>query len=358
MSHNDSNFYKPFVFVLGALLIFTAFIMFVANVWSPDSPDDPLAVAAMKKSIQPVGQSRVEEVVEPVEAEAPDESAGDSAAMDSSTGDSDTAEADTDTDTVAATETDTGDAAATTEAETATATEEAPAAADTAATATAAVAATAATGTVIFDKDTVPLKVKATVATNCAGCHNAGLNGAAKTDDSDAWTALSDKGLNALTASVINGKGKMPARAESSLSDEEIGQAVQLMVSNATGSTEMAAGAVAGASASTAAAAPTVATTDEADATAEDTSAAVASAEIPEAVKQTVDTTCTACHLTGVGNAPKLGDKDAWGKRLEAKGIDGLTASAIAGIAVMPPRGGSTLDDEQMKLAVEYILSK
>ena len=39
MSHNDSNFYKPFVFVLGALLIFTAFIMFVANVWSPDSPD-------------------------------------------------------------------------------------------------------------------------------------------------------------------------------------------------------------------------------------------------------------------------------------------------------------------------------
>jgi len=70
MSHNDSNFYKPFVFVLGALLIFTAFIMVVANVWSPDSPDDPLAVAAMKKSIQPVGQSRVDEVAMPVEEEA------------------------------------------------------------------------------------------------------------------------------------------------------------------------------------------------------------------------------------------------------------------------------------------------
>ena len=196
--------------------------------------------------------------------------------------------------------------------------------------------------------------MKAVVATNCAGCHNAGLHGAAKPDDSEAWDALSEKGLNTLTASVIDGKGKMPARAESSLSDEEIGQAVQLMVFNATGASDMAAG-------SAAAATTTVAATEDsatAESMTEGASVAVASAEIPADVKQVVDSTCSACHLVGVGNSPKLGDKDAWGKRLDAKGIDGLTASAIAGIGVMPPRGGSTLSDEQMKLAVEYIMSK
>ena len=86
MSHTDSYFYKPFVFVLGALIIFTAFILFVANAWSPDSPDDPLAIAETRKSIQPVGQSRVDESAktEESDAAAPDGS-GDSAAADAVT---------------------------------------------------------------------------------------------------------------------------------------------------------------------------------------------------------------------------------------------------------------------------------
>jgi len=274
MSHNDSNFYKPFVFVLGALLIFTAFIMVVANVWSPDSPDDPLAVAAMKKSIQPVGQSRVDEVAMPVEEEA------------AAPAESDTTESD---DTTEAAET-----SATAEAQEEENTAQVEASEDSAETAGAEATATAAgaAATAAVAGGAASLKVKATVATNCAGCHNAGLHGAAKTEDSEAWATLSEKGLDALTASVIN------------------------------------------------------------------TSAAMVSAEIPAEVKQVVDTTCSACHLVGVGNSPKIGDKDAWGQRFDAKGIDGLTASAINGIGVMPPRGGSSLDDEQMKLAVEYLMSK
>ena len=347
MSHNDSNFYKPFVLVLGALIIFTAFIMFVANVWSPDSPDDPLAVAAMKKSIQPVGQSRVDEVEMPAEAEAPDESASttdteaspEAPEVQDAENAAQTAEAEGSADT---TETATETTAETT-------TENQVVAADTATTA----AGTAAAG------GAASLKVKAVVATNCAGCHNVGLHGAAKTDDSQAWAALSEKGLDVLTASVIDGKGRMPARAETSLSDEEIGQAVQLMVTNATGSAAMATATATGSTGTAATAA--VAETSETATTepmTEDSSAAVASAEIPAEIKQVVDTTCSACHLVGVANSPKLGDKDAWGKRLDAKGLDGLVASSIAGIGVMPPRGGSSLDDEQMKLAVEYMLSK
>ena len=348
MSHTDSNFYKPFVFVLGALIIFTVFILFVANAWSPDSPDDPLAIAETKKSIQPVGQSRVDESAktEESDAAAPDGS-GDSAAADAVT---ETPEAQEVEETTAQAETEVESTAQVEETEEST--ETASVEGEPAAETTQVVAATTASaGAAAFASDAVPLKVKAVVATNCAGCHNAGLHGAAKTDDSEAWTALSGKGIDALTASVIDGKGKMPARAESTLSDEEIGQAVQLMVFNATGS---------GAQAASAAATAVATTSDTAteETTTEDASAEVASSEIPAEVMQVVDSTCSACHQAGVGNSPKLGDKDAWGARLAAKGIDGLTASSIAGIGVMPPRGGSSLDDEQMKLAVEYMLSK
>jgi len=217
-------------------------------------------------------------------------------------------------------------------------------------TATAATTApAAATTATAFAMSDVPVKVKAAVATNCAGCHNQGLDGAAKPDDAQAWGALSDKGIETLTASVINGKGKMPARAESSLSDAELQQAVQLMVVKATGS------AAGGAAATTATAA--AATTESEGLQSDDQAAVAATTEIPAEVKTVVDTTCAACHVAGVANAPKYGDKEAWAQRMEM-GLDALTASAIKGKGVMPPRGGSSLDDDQIKLAIEYILTK
>lgn len=48
---------------------------------------------------------------------------------------------------------------------------------------------------------------------------------------------------------------------------------------------------------------------------------------------------CAMCHAAGIANAPKLGDKDAWTSRLEAKGIDGLLESAKKGLNAMPPKG-------------------
>jgi cytochrome c5 len=42
---------------------------------------------------------------------------------------------------------------------------------------------------------------------------------------------------------------------------------------------------------------------------------------------------------------------------LAEKGIDGLVASAINGLNVMPPRGGRPdLSDQQIKAAVEFML--
>jgi cytochrome c5 len=79
---------------------------------------------------------------------------------------------------------------------------------------------------------------------------------------------------------------------------------------------------------------------------------AAAAEKTPEQLYQAA---CMACHLAGVANAPKFGDAAAWNDRA-AKGLDALVTSAISGIGAMPPRGGSTLDDDQVRAVVEYIL--
>jgi cytochrome c5 len=50
-----------------------------------------------------------------------------------------------------------------------------------------------------------------------------------------------------------------------------------------------------------------------------------------------------------------LTDKAAWAPRL-ALGLDGLTASVIKGKGAMPPKGGSTASDADIKVAVQYML--
>lgn len=69
---------------------------------------------------------------------------------------------------------------------------------------------------------------------------------------------------------------------------------------------------------------------------------------------------CTACHGSGVLNAPKIGDAAAWGERVKSQGgLDGLTKAAISGIRSMPARGGDPdLSDEEVHGAVEAMLKK
>lgn len=61
----------------------------------------------------------------------------------------------------------------------------------------------------------------------CAACHAAGVAGAPKYGDTAAWSERNALGLEALIASVVNGKGAMPARGGSSYSDEDIERAVK-----------------------------------------------------------------------------------------------------------------------------------
>ncbi len=67
---------------------------------------------------------------------------------------------------------------------------------------------------------------------------------------------------------------------------------------------------------------------------------------------------CTACHTSGVLEAPKFGDKAAWEPRM-ANGFDALLTSAINGKGNMPPKGGdASLSDDEMKAAIIHMLEK
>jgi len=61
----------------------------------------------------------------------------------------------------------------------------------------------------------------------CAACHTSGVANAPKLGDVAAWEERNALGLEALVASVINGKGAMPARGGSAYSDEDIERAVK-----------------------------------------------------------------------------------------------------------------------------------
>lgn len=72
--------------------------------------------------------------------------------------------------------------------------------------------------------------------------------------------------------------------------------------------------------------------------------------------------TCAMCHATGVGGAPKKGDKADWAPRI-AQGNDTLYKHALEGFTgskgMMPPRGtGTSLSDEEVKAAVDYMTSE
>lgn len=71
---------------------------------------------------------------------------------------------------------------------------------------------------------------------------------------------------------------------------------------------------------------------------------------------------CAACHDSGVAGAPKTGDTAAWSARI-AQGKETLYNHAIQGYqgsaGFMPAKGGNAaLSDDNVKAAVDYMISK
>ena len=66
---------------------------------------------------------------------------------------------------------------------------------------------------------------------------------------------------------------------------------------------------------------------------------------------------CFACHLTGVAEAPKTGDTEAWAPRA-ATGFDALFKSVVNGKGAMPARSGFPhLSDDELKAGIRYLLA-
>jgi cytochrome c5 len=64
---------------------------------------------------------------------------------------------------------------------------------------------------------------------------------------------------------------------------------------------------------------------------------------------------CFACHASGVGGAPILGNAEQWAPRL-AKGDDAIWASVTKGLNAMPPKGTCmNCSDEELKAAIAYM---
>ncbi len=198
----------------------------------------------------------------------------------------------------------------------------------------------------------------------CVACHTSGAAGAPKLGDAAAWAPRIKTGYEALVQSSLKGKGSMGAQGGGDFSDFEIARAVTYLanqggakfdepkfVAAVTADAAAAAPAVAAAPAATTAVAAVAAAATTAVAA---VAPAATKAEVPPALYTQI---CAACHVAGVANAPKPGDKAAWAARTGA-GVDGLTASVIKGKGAMPARGGAaTSSDAEIKGAVAYMLS-
>lgn len=102
-----------------------------------------------------------------------------------------------------------------------------------------AAAAPAAASAAVAVAAAAPAKVDAAAGkklydTACLACHAAGVAGAPKLGDKAAWAPRAATGVDALTASVIKGKGAMPPRgAAGAATDADLRAAVEYMLAQA-----------------------------------------------------------------------------------------------------------------------------
>ena len=91
------------------------------------------------------------------------------------------------------------------------------------------------------------------------------------------------------------------------------------------------------------------------------TTTATATPVSADAGEKLFGSVCATCHTAGLMGAPKLADKAAWARR-SAQGKDTRYKHAIVGYqgkaGVMPAKGGSQASDEEVKAAVDYMVSK
>ncbi len=181
----------------------------------------------------------------------------------------------------------------------------------------------------------------------CINCHSAGLLGAPKIGDKGVWGKLIAQGQQTLFDHAIKGIRAMPAKGGNpDLEDTEVQRAVVYMAN------------LSGANWKASEEAASVARTPVTATDVENNKDSDKKQEVQKIDgKKIYDSACMACHGVGVAGAPKAGDKSAWSTSV-AKGKTALYISAIQGVRAMPAKGGNpSLSDEEVKAAVDYLVS-
>jgi cytochrome c5 len=233
-------------------------------------------------------------------------------------------------------------------------------------------------GTVeIRDANRPPRSGEEVFKAQCTTCHTAGVLGAPKFGDAAAWAPRIATGFDALVQSALKGKNAMPPQGGGDFDDVEVARGVVYMA-NAAGAkfpepqrpagvaTTAAAPPAAASATATGSAAPAVAAAPVAAAVPPPAPAATTPTATTPAAPQTAAAggagealykqTCMMCHAAGVANAPKFGDKAAWAPRI-AQGVPVLVQHAISGKGAMPPKGGSSASEADIRSAVEYMVN-
>lgn len=181
----------------------------------------------------------------------------------------------------------------------------------------------------------------------CFSCHDMGVAGAPKLDDKTAWDERIKAGVDSIYNVALTGKGAMPAKGGNpALSDDEVKAAVDHMLN------------VAGVSTANAADAPeNTASTETASEAASETTEVAAASHASINGEKVYKGICFSCHDMGIAGAPKVGEQAAWTDRIAA-GTESMYNIAINGKGAMPAKGGNpALSDDEIKAAVDYMVS-
>ncbi|CAJ4862593.1 cytochrome c family protein [Burkholderia pseudomallei] len=209
----------------------------------------------------------------------------------------------------------------------------------------------------------------------CVTCHGTGAAGAPKFGDAAAWVPRIAAGYDEVLHLALTGKGAMPPRGGTNpddYSDYEIARAVVYMANQGGAKFAEPAQPAANAAPASGAAAASAPGASDAAANSQAAAAMAAIAALPKAGeapaaganaessasagKALYESTCQACHATGVLNAPKFGNKADWAPRLKDS-MDTVYNFALHGKGAMPPKGGSNASDADVKAAVDYMVN-
>jgi cytochrome c5 len=206
---------------------------------------------------------------------------------------------------------------------------------------------------------------QAVYTATCVACHGTGAAGAPKLGDAGAWGARIAQGYDTLVQHAVQGIRAMPAKGGNpDLDDVEVARAVVYMANQGGAKFKEpeapAAAAPAAATAAAPAAAAPAAPAAAAPAAVAPVAAAAPATVSADAGKTLYSAACVACHGAGIAGAPKFGDKGAWAPRV-AQGANVLYEHALKGFqgkaGMMPPKGGSSAPDAEVKAAVDYMVA-